>query len=485
MPDTRYVLAIDLGTSRLKVGVVDGRLRTVSTGRHSYGTISQVPGMAQQRPGDWLDALRRAVQDALEGARGVKISAISLSAQMPTLVALSSAGEPIGDAVTWQDARADTLVVQRLGARERQRVRTLAGTPIDGRYLIPMHLLRTGPPDYQPDTLLSAKDYLYFALTGLRVTDPSTASGFGNYSIDDENWSEELSALWSLDTRLLPEVVASTFTAPLNGAGVDLVAGVEEGTPVVVGGADSVCAHHYVSSAFPGAVSIIDGSSTVIIATLAAGAAVPDEVLVTPLVGASHFGVELDLLATGSTMGWLAELFETTTSALEEMTLRHPSPATADTLFFPYLAGGEQGALWRSDVKGSIQGLTRATSKADIILAAFEGIAFETSRCLELLGTIATTHSLVSVATPGGRHVGAALLAALGDYDVRTLNHESPSLMGAAMLAFEALHADLAGPTLDTGAPPLLDASYRSALPAKALRYLDLAPRPATGQSKR
>ncbi len=484
MPETRYVLAIDLGTSRLKAAVIDEHLNVRSRARRSYETISHSRGMAEQRPRDWLDALRDAARDAIHAGPGAEISAVVLTAQMPTLVALSRDAEPIGNAVTWQDARADALVLERLGPSERQRVRSLAGTPIDGRYLIPMHLRRRGEPGYEPATILSAKDFLYFVLTGQLVTDPSTASGYGNYSLESENWSDELSALWSIERELLPEVVASTFVAPLSVNGSALLGDVVEGTPVVVGGADSVCAHHFITGAFPGAVSIIDGSSTVIMATLEKGAMVPADVLITPLVDASQVGVELDLLATGSTVGWLAALFDVTALTLEELALGHPNPANTDTMFFPYLAGGEQGALWLSALAGSIRGISRSTTRADIALAAFEGIAFETLRCLQLDVVAGTSRTLVSVASPGARHFGAALLSALGEYEVRALSHESPSLMGAAMLAHELLNVSVMLPSSETGELPLLGAAYRTSLPAKAARYLAVVPDQARKESK-
>jgi xylulokinase len=476
MPASRYVLAVDLGTSRLKAGVVDESLRLVSSGRYGYETVSLESGMAEQRPADWLDALRRAVADALEGAQGVEVASVVLTAQMPTLVALSHEDVPLGRAVTWQDSRADTLVAERLDPQQRRRVRTIAGTPIDGRYLIPMHLRRTDDPHYQPATILSAKDYLYFVLTGRRVTDPSTASGFGNYSLDGRNWSDELNVLWGIDDELLPEVVDSAFAAPLSRAGAALLEGVVEGTPVLVGGADSVCAHHFISSAFGGAVSVIDGSSTVIIATLVDGVEAPADVLVTPLLDARHVGIELDLLATGSSLGWLAQLFDTTTLALEELALAHPSAGSSDVKFFPYLAGGEQGALWLSDITGSIQGLTRSTTRADIAVAVFEGIAFETLRCLALLGPIAASATLVSASTPGARHFGASLLSALGEFDVHVLSYESPSLVGAALLAHEVLYARVVVARPERGEIPPLTDHYRAALPAKAARYFAASP---------
>jgi xylulokinase len=482
MAASRHVLAIDLGTSRLKAGIVSDRLVTVAAARAPYEMISDAPGMAEQRPGDWLHALHSAVAEAFAGAEGVTVEAVVLTGQMPTLVCVADDGSPLGNAVTWQDSRADDFVRTALTAEQATSVRRIAGTPIDGRYLIPMHRWRERAGAGGVATLLSAKDFLYAGLTGRRVTDPSTASGFGNYSLDEMGWSAELTALWSLAPEMLPEVAPCTFHAPLSAAGAAQLAGrVAPGTPVVVGGADSVCAHHFITSQHPGAVSIIDGSSTVIMSSLDAGGTVPDDVLVTPLVDARQRGVELDLLATGSTIGWLAEILGLEPLALEATALAHPAPAEADVVLQPYLAGGEQGALWLNHLTGSIRGLTRATSRADLALAAFEGIAFETERCLRLLARSGPVGPLVSIGAPHSHHLSAGIVAALGGYRVVATSHQSPSLLGAAIVGFQALDPTFAVPQLlaESDALPSLSEAYRASLNAKAAHYFAESPAPA------
>ncbi len=113
------------------------------------------------------------------------LDAIVLTAQMPTLVEVNARGQISGRAVTWQDSRADKLVTERLSRDDRRRIYEIAGTPVDGRYLVPMYLRRRLTRMPEPAKILSAKDYLFYVLTGEMWTDPSTASGFGNYDLSD------------------------------------------------------------------------------------------------------------------------------------------------------------------------------------------------------------------------------------------------------------------------------------------------------------
>jgi xylulokinase len=478
---TVCVLAIDLGTSRVKVGVIDETLTTLASASRTYETISDDAGMAEQRTDDWLHAIHDATRQVVDDG-GHRIDAVVLTAQMPTMVSLTRNGQVMGNAVTWQDARADSLVDARLDVEQRRRVNTVAGTPIDGRYIIPMHLFQRRSL-VAPAVIMSAKDYLYSLLTATVVTDPSTASGFGAFSLETNSWSDELLDLWGVSHDLLPEIVPPTSTAPLVASGEHLVPGVVPGTPVFVGGADSVCAHHFVAHHFANAISVIDGSSNVIMGILGAAIA-PDGLLITPLVDPRLRALELDLLATGSSLNWLAQLFEVQPEEVERLALDHPRPHENDLLFYPYLAGGEQGTLWRTDISGSLQGLGLSHHRADLALALFEGIAFETQRCLEVLNTLSDATTVVAVARPTSELLGARLLQTLTDLPVVAVQHQSPSLTGAAIIALGELGATSPKGDAKVVAATVLEPfelDYAAHLRAKAARYLDAGPTPRSG----
>ena len=479
MSTTLRILAIDLGTSRVKVGLIDEHLATIATSSNTYPTLTYDPGMAEQKPGDWLNAISASTKSVLATEPSSHIDAIVVTAQMPTLVALDATGHVIGNAVTWQDSRADSLVLAQLDHSAHQRVVEVAGTPIDGRYIIPMHLRRNVESPYAPATLLSAKDFVYFVLTSELLTDPSTASGFGNFDVTSGTWSDELTALWGIGTELLPRVVDPHYSCALSAPGARLLDGVAPGTPVVVGAADSVCAHHFITTLFGDAVSVIDGSSTVIMATMPTTAVLGSDILITPLVDSSLRGAEMDLLATGSSIGWLAQLLEVTPDELEELALTNPRRADNEVLFLPYLARGEQGVIWRSDLTGSIGGLSLNATRADLALALFEGIAIETVRCIDLLQRAQTLRRVVCVNAPRSRHLGAALLGALLNVPVFALAQQSPSLLGAALIALEQTGDHTLIENLDAtsllGEVPTFESAYRDALARKAREYLKIA----------
>src|ERR1700751_5543987 len=203
-------LGLDLGTSAFKAVLLSARGELLASAESPVITLSTAPGAAEQDPAQWLTAARAALcglATAMDGRephwRG-RVSAIGLAGQLPTLVVLGDE-DALGRAITWKDARADATAAQVVGAGRRELYES-TGMPINGRYLAPMFQHHWRARSTQARALLSAKDYLCFALTGARVTDPSTAAGYGLFDLAAGNFSQEWCALWQVPRELLPEV---------------------------------------------------------------------------------------------------------------------------------------------------------------------------------------------------------------------------------------------------------------------------------------
>ena len=384
------MLGIDLGTSAVKVAALSQEGQVVATARESYSTITTCEGQAEQDCDDWLTALTRAAKKVRSRlARRFRVDAIALTGQMPTLVVLGKDG-PLAKAITWQDSRADRWVSERLDVGLRRDIYRRTGVIIDGRYLAPMFKFHSASNWAKADFILSAKDFLFHALTGLAATDPSTASGYSLYNLESKSWDAELSKFWNISVDLLPLIKSSSFSAPLSRRGSKTL-GCTPGTPVVLGCADSAAGVYALNGGEPSThtATIVTGSSTVILKSDAKPHWDPQgRFLVTPLAVDGTYAREADLLAGGSAREWAENVFlkrghkQTGRSAWRSA---HDAAPGADGLFFaPYLAGGEQGVLWNPDLRGTLTGLTLAHTPAKIARALLEGMWFEIRRCLEL-----------------------------------------------------------------------------------------------------
>ena len=439
-------LGLDLGTSAFKAVLLSLQGEVLACGESPVITLAMAPGVAEQDPSQWLAAAGAALAqlakaaDASEPQWRGRVAAVGIAGQLPTLVVLGEQGAALGPAITWKDARADATAAAVIGARRRALYES-TGMPLDGRYLAPMFHHHWRGRHSQARSLLSAKDYLCFGLTGARVTDPSTAAGYGLFDLEAGEFSEEWCALWGVPRELLPEVrPAHSIAGSLHAAGA-AVLGLRPGIPVTVGAADSV------SSAFAMApltntrrACVAMGSSTVILDAVRARRTDPAmRYLLSPHVEAHWYAREMDLLATGTGHRWLSELLGLGPGELERHAAQSP-PGARGVTFAPYLAGGEQGALWNPNLRGALQGLTLHTERSDLARAFMEGVGFEIRRCIEVL---AETNAVVEVVLAGHAAQAPFALQMLADILARPVQPFpplSPAALGAALGALRAIN---------------------------------------------
>jgi len=432
----RFRLGIDLGTSAVKTAVLDGDGKLLAFGNASFATTAELPGQSEQNPLDWLKAVTDAVAEAGKqlGTSWRKwIGGIGLAGQLPTLVVLGD-GNFLGPAITWSDSRTDAWAGQILSEQHRELFYRQTGMPIDGRYLAPMFRFHWHDRRSAVRTILSAKDFLCHSLTGRIVTDPSTAAGYGVRSLEG-HWDPVLCGLWDLEAELLPPVEpANSLAAPLNSAGARLL-DLPAGIPVAFGSADSVASALAMGGLTEGVVSVVIGSSAVIMDALPHAYLDPKRrYLLTPHAHAGWFGREMDLLAVGSGLRWLERLFGWSAGELETRINESP-PGGNQLLFAPYLAGGEQGAIWDPTLRAVLRGLALHHRPADIARAFLEGAQFEIRRCIDVLEE---TRPIQRVVVAG--HLAASpsfgqMMADILNRPLSVFTHHSPAAIGAALLA--------------------------------------------------
>jgi xylulokinase len=358
---------------------------------------------------------------------------IGLSAMLPTLVCLDADGEPVGNAIVWEDTRAeaeaDWLRQEHPTAVAYQRT----GQQFDGRYLVPMYLrLREHDTEVAARTtrLAGAKDYLFEQLTGELLTDPSTAAGSGVY---DLNTGEYASGPWPE----LPPVVASTESRGLD-AGVARLIGVRAGLPVSLGGADSVLGAEALGTRPGKDVAIISGTSTVVLGTHRELEIHEDgRALVTPLARGGY-GLEMDLVATGSAFQWLAGLTGAASVAalIDEATQVEHLVAPS---VLPYLGPGEQGALWEPNIFASFQGLTLGTSRGALMRGLLTGVVLELRRCILAISASDEGRIIASGSSLTSPQVLQDLADACGREVLADVSDADHSALGAIDVLLEGL----------------------------------------------
>jgi xylulokinase len=478
-PDGVYV-GLDLGTSGLKAIALRASGDVVAKASIGYPTSRPSPGAAEQEPGDWTTAIERAAALLAADAPPARWRAIGLSAMIPTLVTADAGGEPVGPAITWEDGRAQAQAERLCAAFARPAGRPgtealyeVTGQRIDGRYLLPMflRLIEEDPARAKETTIvLGAKDYVFGWLTGAVATDPSTATGFGCLTLQAGEWNEEIVAAAASAAAkasesgqprrhdplpVLPPVLAATTTRPLR-RGLAARFGCDQ-IPVCLGAADSVLGALGLGARAPGQIAYVAGTSTVILGVACQPLLDPRRrFLVTPLAEPRTWGLEMDLLATGSALRWLAELLGGGLDQADVVALAaQVNPADAPVVL-PYLSPGEQGALWDPELSATITGLTLAHDRRHLARGLVTGIIMESRRCLAVLDQTAAFGTDLLVA--GGGAQAAAFRADLANATGRRLimpagDEADFSALGAATLAAQSV-AQLVGAAAADGPIP-------------------------------
>ncbi len=457
-------IGLDLGTSGLKAVALAGSGAILAQATAAYPTYQPVAGAYEQDTGDWLGAVEQVVARLVEAIPARRWRAIGLSGMLPTLVTLGPDGLPTGPAITWQDGRANDLgeeFRERCGAAELYR---LTGQWVDGRYLLPMfgRIARSDPARAAATTAIaSAKDYLFAWLTGELATDPSTASGYGCYELEHGCWNAATLALAGLPAGGpgLPAVLPSAASRPLRTEAAARLGCPP--VPVVLGAADSVLGALGLGVRKPGQVAYIAGTSTVILGVADRLVLDPDHrFLVTPLAVPGSWGLEMDLLATGSAIDWLAGLLGEGLDAAGVVGLAAETDPARAPVLLPYLTPGEQGALWDPLLRGAVVGLDLGHGRKHLARALVNGIILESRRCLAVLDGTCGSGRAIEVA--GGSAAALSFRADLADATRRPVsrpgdddtNHSARGAALIAALATEGGWPDSAFPAAGPAAEP-------------------------------
>lgn len=475
---TDWRLGIDLGTSAVKLVVLDAKGEVRAESGAAHPTISIIPGQAEQAPEDWLRGLGEAIAALPSGCKD-KIGAISVAGQMPTLVCLDEAGACVGSAITWQDSRADRMAAERLKDGLHARVYVRTGMPVDGRYLAPQfqHHFKDRSGDVR--RVLSAKDYIVYALTQRAVTDPSTAAGYGVFALDKGTWDASLCAIWNLPMALLPEVLPTTAVAGTLVPAAAEAFGLRAGLPVYTGAADSAAGAFAMTGLNANSASIAMGSSAIIFGATPASHLDPkSRYLLTPHVVSGWYGREMDLLSTGIGFAWLGRILGLSAEALESEALNSNAGANGVSCA-PYMTGGgEQGVLWDTSLTGVFHGLSVATTRGDLVRAYLEGVIFEIRRCLDVLSETWPVHNVMLSGRLARNPALVQLFADATGRSVQVFGYGSSAAIGAAALAGEQISLKLPDETVlrPSDAATFYEGAY--------MRFLSLYPVIARGRAK-
>ncbi|MBX9600112.1 MAG: xylulokinase [Bryobacteraceae bacterium] len=467
-------LGLDTGTGGTRALLVDegGGVIAANTAEHPPVSMPR-PTWAEQDPGDWWSAACAAIRQVLRAAPDIEVRGIGLTGQMHGLTLLDAAGEVIRPAILWCDQRTQPQV----DALNRE----IGGDAIVAAIANPMLTGFTLPKllwvrDHEPENfarirrVLLPKDYVRFRLTGEFASDVTDASGTGLFDVRERRWASDLARRAGVSLEWLPRVFESPDTTGVITSSASSATGLRAGIPVVAGAGDQAASAIGNGIVEPGLVSCTIGTSGVVFAQI-------DDAAYDPLGRVHTFchavpgkwhamGVTQ---AAGLSLEWVRRHVLQGASHEETDELAAQSPPGANGLFWlPYLMG-ERTPHLDAAARGGWLGLTASHTRADLIRAVLEGVAFSQADSLEVLRRLGVHPHSIRLSGGGARSgVWRRIFAGVFGAPVTILETQEGSAYGAALLAsgFRGVREVETVHPRDTGVYAAAYARYRELYPA-------------------
>lgn len=438
-------LGIDLGTSALKCLVVNERGETLAEARRVLSRVLPRQGWIEQQPEDWWQAALSAIKECLIQLGGDSIDAISFSGHMSAPVLLGSGGLPLRNAILIADDRG-LAQAEYLQREFGGRFKAATGNPPINAFSAArlLWIAQNELEIYQKtECIMSAKDFLRFKLCGEAATEATDAGNTLLYDPATGDWNRTLIADIGLDAEKFAPLLASTqICGEVTGEAARLT-GLKAGTPVITGAADMACSQAG-SGAFKKNVAALTLSTSIQLVE-AAQKVEPDlvgRITYHPGALAGSRYLMSSIFSGGMSIDWLMKL--TGGGKVVEADYRNIKAETLSrfergefpgAIFLPFLTGS--GSPWFNGADtGTFYGLTPATDAAELMLAAFEGIAFNVRDNMDLLAEHWPAEKEVVLAGGGSRFpVWPHILADVLDRPIRLLRNKDAATLGAAMLA--------------------------------------------------
>ena len=412
------VLAIDAGTTGVTALIITPDGTVASRGYAEFRQFYPEPGWVEHLPEGIWQATLAACGQALGPSGAAAVSCVGVTNQRETAVIWDRATLAAPRrAIVWQDRRTAGLCARLREAGHEERVRALTGLRLDPYFTATKltWLAENDPAVWSGvlDGSLAAgtvDSYLIARLTGGRrhVTDASNASRTLLFDIEAGQWSAELCDLFGVPPHALPEVVPSSglagHTDPAAFGGLSL--------PIAGIAGDQQAALFGQACFTPGDIKCTYGTGSFVLSAtggtiVRSAAGLLSTVAWMDSAGTLAYALEGSVFVTGAAVQWLRDGLGLLDNAAQSEALARTVPDSGGVVFVPALTG--LGAPdWDPDARGAVFGLTRGTTRAHLVRATLEAIAFEVRDVADLMAAEAGPGA---IGEAGGTGAGGPVFA--------------------------------------------------------------------------
>ena len=432
-----FYIGIDLGTSAVKLLLMDSDGKIVNIVSKEYPLYFPQPGWSEQNPQDWYEATVLGIKELIRDVDKSQVAGISFGGQMHGLVILDEDDNVIRPAILWNDGRtgAETEYLNRVIGKEKLSAYT-ANIAFAG-FTAPKLLW---VKDKEPENfakiakIMLPKDYIAYKLTGVHCTDVSDASGMLLFDVKNRQWSKEMCDICGIQVSQLAKYYESyeAVGTLLPQAAQEL--GVPASVKVAAGAGDNAAAAVGTGTVGDNMCNISLGTSgTIFISSKQFGVDSHNALHSFAHADGSYHLMGCMLSAASCNKWWMDEIIGTKDYATEQQSIE--KLGENHVYFLPYLMG-ERSPHNNPDARAVFLGMSMDTTRADMTQAVLEGVAFALRDSLEVAKSLGIKLTSTKICGGGAKSpLWKKIIANVLNLRVEVPESEEGPSMGGAMLA--------------------------------------------------
>ena len=381
-----YFIGIDLGTSAVKLLLVDENGDIKNTTKGEYELYFPHPAWSEQNPADWWRVVKECLKELVKGIDKNEIKGIATAGQMHGLVILDDKDNVIRPAILWNDGRTSKETDYLNDVIGKDKLSSYTGNIAFAGFTAPKILWVKENEKENFDKIkkiMLPKDYINYKLTGVFSTDYSDASGMLLLDVKNKRWSKEMIEICGIKEEMLPKLYESYEVVGRLKDDIAEELGLNKETLVVAGAADNAAAAVGTGTVGDGVTNISVGTSgTIFIAS--DNFKVDDGYALHSFVhsdGKYHI-LSCMLSAAACNKWWMENILHTTDYETERSKVKDAELGENNVFYLPYLMG-ERAPHNDPFARSCFIGMTMDTTREDLVQSVHEGVAFGIKDSLE------------------------------------------------------------------------------------------------------
>ena len=374
-----YYIGIDLGTSAVKLLLVDENGGICNEVTREYPLEFPQPGWSQQAPEDWKKAVLEGIPALLSGFDAGQVAGIGCGGQMHGLVVLDDRDQVIRPAILWNDGRTAAEVDYLNNEVGKEKLSSLTANIAFAGFTAPKLLwMRKNEPEHfaKIAKIMLPKDYINYVLTGVHCCDYSDASGMLLLDVAHKGWSAEMLDICGVKPEQMPRLFESYEVVGTVKPELARALGLSDHVQVVAGAGDNAAAAVGTGVVGEGGCNISLGTSGTLFISSKRFGVDPNNALHAFAHADGGWHLMGCMLSAASCNKWLCDdILRTTDYAAEQKDITAEKLGRNHVYFLPYLMG-ERSPINDTNARGTFVGMTMDTTRSDLVQAVLEGVAF-------------------------------------------------------------------------------------------------------------